>query len=78
MIEFIKIIKKLKHKLNSPPKPLSKSSRNNHLHSESRWRWEYGCKLILNGLAREARNRKRVGAYGGPARYQLGAYVGMQ
>lgn len=34
--------------------------------------------LILNGLAREARNHKRVGAYGEPARYQGDAYDGMQ
>ena len=40
--------------------------------------WECGCKLISNGLVREARNLKRVGAYGGPARYQLDAYDGMQ
>ena len=26
------------------------------------------AKVIPNGLAREARNRKRVGVYGGPAR----------
>ena len=36
------------------------------------------AKVIPNGLAREARNRKKVGVYGGPARYQLGAYVCMQ
>lgn len=39
---------------------------------------ECGCKVIPNGLAREARNRKRVGAYGCPARYQEDAYDGMQ
>jgi len=35
-------------------------------------------KVILNGLAREARNLRRVGAYGNPVRYQWGAYDGMQ
>ena len=40
--------------------------------------WECGCRIISNGLVREARNRKKVGAYGGPARYQLDAYVSMQ
>ena len=35
-------------------------------------------KVILNGLVREARNVKRVGAYGNPVRYQWGAYDGMQ
>jgi hypothetical protein len=34
--------------------------------------------MILNGLAREARNREKVGAYGGPARYQLGVYDSIQ
>lgn len=35
-------------------------------------------KMILNGLAREARNRKRVGTYGDPARYQWGVYDRIQ
>lgn len=36
------------------------------------------AKMIPNGLAREARNRKRVGTYGEPARYQGDAYDSMQ
>lgn len=35
-------------------------------------------KVILNGLVREARNLRKVGAYGNPVRYQWGAYDGMQ
>ena len=35
-------------------------------------------KVIPNGLAREARNRTRVGAYGGPDRYQKGVYDSIQ
>lgn len=34
--------------------------------------------IVLNGLAREARNLQRVGAYGYSARYQENAYVSMQ
>jgi len=34
--------------------------------------------MILNGLARAARNRKRLGADGNPVRYQWGAYDSMQ
>lgn len=33
--------------------------------------------VILNGLARAVRNRKKVGTDGGPARYQRGAYDSM-
>ena len=32
------------------------------------------AKMIPNGLARETRNRKRVGVYGEPARYQWDVY----
>ena len=34
--------------------------------------------IIPNGLAREARNQPKVGAYGDSARYQENAYVSMQ
>ncbi len=34
--------------------------------------------MVPNGLARAARNRKRLGADGNPVRYQWGAYDGMQ
>ncbi len=34
--------------------------------------------VILNGLARAARNLRRLGADGNPVRYQLGAYDSMQ
>ena len=35
-------------------------------------------KVIPNGLVREARNTRRVGAYGDPVRYQWGVYVSIQ
>ena len=35
-------------------------------------------KVIPNGLAREARNLVKVGAYGDSARYQENAYDGME
>ena len=34
--------------------------------------------IIMNGLARAARNRKKLGADGNPVRYQRGAYDSMQ
>jgi len=34
------------------------------------------AEMILNGLARAARNRKKVGADGNPVRYQWGAHDG--
>lgn len=36
------------------------------------------AKMIPNGLARETRNRERVGVYGEPARYQGAVYDSMQ
>lgn len=36
------------------------------------------AEIILNGLARAARNQLKVGADGNPVRYQWGAYDGMQ
>lgn len=56
-------------------KPMNKSSKNDYLYKESRSFGENAVtKMILNGLVREARNCKKVGAYGNPVRYQWDVY----
>jgi len=51
-------------------KPMSKNSRNDFCMQRAAGGGKAVAKMIPNGLAREARNHRRVGAYGEPARYQ--------